>query len=139
VDNSSVTRKQFNIYFSGTEIIVAGKLKEPNIEEMRLRGEVRASTLNGITRYRINRLTRPPPRTIDDILHPPINVSVAEQPDWDNFLERLWAFLTIRQLLEKYDAERQDSPSTIRSNADSAKAKALELALKVNIFFKHYS
>ncbi|KAF4523726.1 hypothetical protein B566_EDAN011590 [Ephemera danica] len=45
----------------------------------------------------------------------------------DRFLERLWAFLTIRQQLERYEADGTEEPG---SEAEAARNKAVEMAVK---------
>ncbi|KAF4523728.1 hypothetical protein B566_EDAN011592, partial [Ephemera danica] len=133
VDGSSVTKQQFGLLFSGSELVVAGKLRDANTQDLQLGGEVRGQGHDGITAFPLH-------TPIDDetvILplpgRPQMSATPSPQPG-DRFLERLWAFLTIQQLLERYDAERQDDKivenGTTPSPAQNAKSKALELALK---------
>jgi hypothetical protein len=87
--------------FSGGELIVAGKLKEHVLPDS-LFGPVSGSSLGGASIFSSS--------------------GVAKASS----LERLWAYLTIQQLMEK-----QGEDDTNSTESKDAKSKALELALKV--------
>jgi hypothetical protein len=108
--------------FSGSELVVAGKLRDDSAQNVQLDGEIQAISQTGEARF----VLRP---NIDEILPlPGIPEPRPIQPG-DHFLERLWAFLSIRQELEKYDAERSDTEAG--SSAEIAKNKSIQLALRV--------
>lgn len=103
--------------FSGSEIVVAGKLRE-NIEN--LEGSVLTS--------RDNYPLLPVPGLLPG--------EITKKNDRNNFLERLWAFLTIKQKLKEFDA--LNVPDVKEANnetteAQAAKAEALKLSLKVTL------
>ncbi|KAJ9598936.1 hypothetical protein L9F63_010530, partial [Diploptera punctata] len=103
VEKDLTTRQEFPTFFSGSELVVAGKLKKHTLPESLL-GEVSGTTLSG------------------DSLFSSSNVDKASS------LERLWAFLTIQQLLEQHDLQPEDGNNSTENN--TAKKKALQLALK---------
>lgn len=100
--------------FSGSEIVVAGKLRE-NIDGLE------GSVLSSRDSY--------PFLPVPGVIPGDKNRTI----DGNNFLERLWAFLTIKQKLKEFDAlnvpDAQDGNET--SEAQLAKAEALRLSLKV--------
>ncbi|XP_069328149.1 inter-alpha-trypsin inhibitor heavy chain H4 [Eulemur rufifrons] len=93
-----VTRENFRLFFKGSEMVVAGKLRDqsPDVLSARVSGQTHTQNITFQTES-----------------------SVAEQEEefqspkyiFHNFMERLWAYLTIQQLLEQSvsasDAERQ--------------------------------
>jgi hypothetical protein len=102
VEEYSVTQHVFPTLFSGAELIVAGKLKK-NVLPDSLLGHVSGSSLDGASLFSSS--------------------GVAKAYS----LERLWAYLTIQQLLEKQELQGEDD-----TNSTQSKEKALELALKVH-------
>lgn len=97
-----MTQHIFPTLFSGAELIVAGKLKNHVLLDS-LVGHVSGSSLDGASLF---------------------SSSVAAKA---SSLERLWAYLTIQQLLEKQELQSEDD-----TNSTQSKEKALELALKVH-------
>jgi hypothetical protein len=83
---------------------VAGKLKN-HVLPNSLFGQVSGSSLNGASVFSSSGVPRA------------------------SSLERLWAYLTIQQLMEKHDLEGEDDTNSTESK--DSKRKALELALKV--------
>ncbi|XP_021550919.1 inter-alpha-trypsin inhibitor heavy chain H4 [Neomonachus schauinslandi] len=93
-----VSRDNFRLLFKGSEIVVAGKLRDqsPDVLSAKVRGQLRMQNITFQTES-----------------------SVAEQENefqnpkyiFHSFMERLWAYLTIQQLLEQMisasDAEKQ--------------------------------
>ncbi|XP_012521101.1 PREDICTED: inter-alpha-trypsin inhibitor heavy chain H4 isoform X8 [Propithecus coquereli] len=93
-----VTRENFQLFFKGSEMVVAGKLRDqsPDVLSAKVSGQTHTQNITFQT-----------------------EASVAEQEGefrspkyiFHNFMERLWAYLTIQQLLEQSvsasDAERQ--------------------------------
>jgi hypothetical protein len=104
VEEQSMTQHSFPMLFSGGELIVAGKLKKHVLPDS-LFGNVRGSSLGGASVFSSS--------------------GVAKASS----LERLWAYLTIQQLMDKHDLQGEDDANSIDSK--DAKRKALELALKV--------
>jgi hypothetical protein len=102
VEEQTVTQRVFPTLFSGAELIVAGKLKERVLPDSLL-GHVSGSSLHGASLFSSS--------------------GVAKASS----LERLWAYLTIQQLLDKQELQGEDD-----TNATESRAKALELALKVH-------
>jgi uncharacterized protein YegL len=103
VEEQSMTQRTFPMLFSGGELIVAGKLKK-NVLPDSLFGNVSGSSLGG------------------DSVFSSSGVAKASS------VERLWAYLTIQQLMEKHDLQGEDDTNSTESK--DAKKKALELALK---------
>lgn len=103
VEEQSVTQRTFPMLFSGGELIVAGKLKEHVLPDL-LFGNVIGSSLDGSSVFSSS--------------------GVAKASS----LERLWAYLTIQQLMEKHDLQGEDDANSTESK--DSKKKALELALK---------
>ncbi|EHB12995.1 Inter-alpha-trypsin inhibitor heavy chain H4 [Heterocephalus glaber] len=107
-----VTQNNFQLFFRGSEMVVAGKLRDQSPDV--LLGKVRGQThMENITFQ--------------------AESSTAEQEGlfqspkyiFHNFMERLWAYLTIQQLLEK----------TVSASDDESKAlktRALNLSLSYN-------
>lgn len=104
VEKQSMTQHTFPMLFSGGELIVAGKLKKHVLPDS-LFGHVSGSSLGGASVFSSS--------------------GVAKASS----LERLWAYLTIQQLVEKHDLQGEDDANSTESK--DAKKKALELALKV--------
>ncbi|XP_051967369.1 inter-alpha-trypsin inhibitor heavy chain H3-like isoform X9 [Xyrauchen texanus] len=77
---TNLTKNNFNIYFNGSEIVVSGQIKDNNVENF-----IAVSKGNKIT-YQETVMTK----VLSDV--PPEN---------ENFMERLWAYLTVKQLLEE--------------------------------------
>jgi len=99
-----MTQHTFPMLFSGGELIVAGKLKKHVLPDS-LFGHVSGSSLGGASVFSSS--------------------GVAKASS----LERLWAYLTIQQLIDKHDLQGEDDANLTESK--DAKKKALELALKV--------
>nr|CAD7599769.1 unnamed protein product [Timema genevievae] len=97
VVRDSLTRTNFHTLFDGSELIISGRLHANEIT-----GEVNANCYTGLIC----------PRIVKPEIIPGHKRS---------FMERMWAFLTIQQLLDKITAEEDNA---------SLKQKALELALK---------
>ncbi|XP_027032099.1 inter-alpha-trypsin inhibitor heavy chain H3-like [Tachysurus fulvidraco] len=109
---NSLTTNRFRQYFSGSEIIVAGRLN--NSETNTLNFEVSAQMLDK-----------------------PFEVKgKADAEEWavmfpeqeyifGDFIERLWAYLTIQQLLNKQD-------TCILTECENVTDEALDLSLKYN-------
>ncbi|KAF4529259.1 hypothetical protein B566_EDAN017662 [Ephemera danica] len=97
IDQLSITKKNFNLLFSGTELVVCGKLLDA-LANLSLNGEVKGMSVTGELKFCLTESS---------------TGSSTQASGQDRFLERLWAFLSIRQLLEKFDAERADDETLI--------------------------
>ncbi|KAL5240415.1 hypothetical protein ACI65C_007825 [Semiaphis heraclei] len=111
VDNITVTKKSFNLLFKGTELVVAGKLKHGN--SIDFNGTLNADSTEGDFKG-------PVIITCYDI--PIVPPEAVPHKRRFGHLEKLWAFLNIQQLMDKYELDKNEN--------STAKAKALELALK---------
>ncbi|XP_054243191.1 inter-alpha-trypsin inhibitor heavy chain H4-like [Indicator indicator] len=104
-----LTKNNFKLFFEGSEIIVSGKISN---ELDLLPVEIKAQSYTG-------GLT----------LREEANVKEKEQVFqnqsyiFENFIERLWAYLTIQQLLEKSISAQEEDQKILE-------AKALELSLR---------
>ncbi|XP_069668862.1 inter alpha-trypsin inhibitor, heavy chain 4-like isoform X2 [Periplaneta americana] len=98
VEEQSTTRRVFPTLFSGSELVVAGKIKKQALQDTLL-GQVSGSSLDGASSFRSSGIVK------------------------SSSLERLWAYLTIQQLIEQH--ELQDE-----ANSTESKKKALQMALK---------
>ncbi|NXI56817.1 ITIH4 inhibitor, partial [Chloroceryle aenea] len=104
-----LTKNNFKLFFEGSEIIVSGKI---NSELDVLPVEIKAQSHTG-----------------DLTLKEEANIKEKEQVFqnqsyiFGNFIERLWAYLTIQQLLEKSISAQEEDQKTLE-------AQALELSLQ---------
>ncbi|XP_078399467.1 inter-alpha-trypsin inhibitor heavy chain H3-like [Cetorhinus maximus] len=85
---SELTQSNFKQYYDGSEIVVAGKISDDNLES--LIAEVLAHTAN-------ENLTLKVEVKVSEVE----NVTQQQQYIFGDFTERLWAYLTIQQFLEK--------------------------------------
>ncbi|XP_067013871.2 inter-alpha-trypsin inhibitor heavy chain H4 isoform X10 [Anabrus simplex] len=130
VDSTTVTRKMFPIFFLGSECVVAGRLSDK--EGSDITGEVSGQAVSGDSSFPVDHI-----RVIPDIKYFVTNRSVSS-------LEKLWAYLTIQQLLEEEEANSEDkhflssddgknkteAELEAKKKFEEAKKKALELALQ---------
>uniref|UniRef100_A0A672QPU5 Inter-alpha-trypsin inhibitor heavy chain H3-like n=1 Tax=Sinocyclocheilus grahami TaxID=75366 RepID=A0A672QPU5_SINGR len=103
---ANLTQSTFNQYYNGSEIVVAGQITDNSLESFTT--EVIALSKSTKVVYHSSVLT-------GDLS--------SDRPEHENFIKRLWAFLTVKQLLEKMvllkDLEKEN-----------AKKEALDLSLK---------
>ncbi|KAM7095812.1 inter-alpha-trypsin inhibitor heavy chain H4-like [Ciconia maguari] len=104
-----LTKNNFELFFEGSEIIVSGKISnELDLLPVEIKAQSHASDLT---------------------LKEEANVKEKEQVFqnqsyiFGNFIERLWAYLTIQQLLEKSISAQEEDKKTLE-------AQALELSLR---------
>ncbi|ELR55869.1 Inter-alpha-trypsin inhibitor heavy chain H4 [Bos mutus] len=105
----SVTQDTFRVFFKGSELVVAGKLREqsPDVLLAQIRGQLHRENI-----------------TFMMMSHVAEQEEMFRSPKYifHSFMERLWAYLTIQQLLEQMvsalDAEKQ-----------ALEARALSLSL----------
>ncbi|XP_022178934.1 inter-alpha-trypsin inhibitor heavy chain H3-like [Myzus persicae] len=111
VDNVTVTKKSFNLLFKGTELVVAGKLKDGKLPDFN--GTLNADSTEGDFKG---------PVIITCFDFPIVPPDAVPQKRRIGHLEKLWAYLNIQQLMDKYELNKNEN--------STAKAKALELALE---------
>ncbi|XP_052465329.1 inter-alpha-trypsin inhibitor heavy chain H3 isoform X1 [Carassius gibelio] len=103
---ANLTQSTFSQYYNGSEIVVAGQITDNSLESFTT--EVIALSKSTKMVYNSSVLT-------GDLS--------SDRPEHDNFIKRLWAFLTVKQLLEKMvllkDLEKEN-----------AKKEALDLSLE---------
>ncbi|XP_020786637.2 inter-alpha-trypsin inhibitor heavy chain H3-like isoform X2 [Boleophthalmus pectinirostris] len=109
-DNAVMTQNHFRHLFAGSEIVVAGKLPDDNINNLL----VEVSAQGPSNDFQVK---GQPNAEEWDVIYP------DEEYIFGNFTERLWAYLTIQQLLEKSNI---GDPLEKEEN----KAKALDMSLK---------
>ncbi|KAM6126343.1 inter-alpha-trypsin inhibitor heavy chain H4 [Phoenicopterus ruber ruber] len=104
-----LTKNNFKLFFEGSEIVVSGKISnELDLLPVEIKAQSHASDLT---------------------LKEEANVKEKEQVFknqsyiFGNFIERLWAYLTIQQLLEKSISAQEEDRKTLE-------AQALELSLQ---------
>ncbi|XP_041047539.1 inter-alpha-trypsin inhibitor heavy chain H3-like [Carcharodon carcharias] len=107
---SELTQSNFKQYYDGSEIVVAGKISDDNLES--LIAEVLAHTAN-------ENLILKAEVKVSEVE----NVTQQQQYIFGDFTERLWAYLTIQQLLEK----RVSAAANEKKNLTD---RILELSLK---------
>ncbi|XP_071983200.1 inter-alpha-trypsin inhibitor heavy chain H3-like isoform X2 [Engystomops pustulosus] len=107
-----VTRSSFKHYYQGSEIIVAGRIANNSAET--LTAEVKAQGL-----------LQPFSVTVEAEVREEDEVSREQRYIFENFTERLWAYLTIEQLLTQQISAEGEERRHITE-------KALNLSLKYN-------
>ena len=123
VDKDSLTENKFHCFFDGTEIIIAGKLKTSNISHFR--SEITGKSSKGEIRLKM-----------DEELYPPV---IRHQPrmehrsNFTKFTERLWAYLTIKELLRKAMESSNDTTK------EEFNQRALRMSLKVSYLLSIFS
>ncbi|XP_048877653.1 inter-alpha-trypsin inhibitor heavy chain H3-like [Brienomyrus brachyistius] len=103
---SNLTQSNFSQYYNGTEIVVAGQISDNDLET--LTGTITARSKNNEVTYQ--------------------DVSVKEENLLDiyifeMYIQRLWAYLTVKQLLQKEVLLGQSEKEALRK-------QALDLSLK---------
>ncbi|XP_043563787.1 inter-alpha-trypsin inhibitor heavy chain H3-like isoform X1 [Chiloscyllium plagiosum] len=107
---SELTQANFRQYYDGSEIVVAGKISDNNLES--LIAEVFAQAAN-------ENLTLKAEVQVSEVE----NVTAQQQYIFGDFTERLWAYLTIQQLLEKRISAEPNEKGNLTN-------RILELSLK---------
>ncbi|XP_030632203.1 inter-alpha-trypsin inhibitor heavy chain H3 isoform X3 [Chanos chanos] len=105
----NVTQTDFSHYYNGSEIVVAGQLTDNNLETFST--EVIAISKKENVKY------------IDTIATQGRSTGVLS--GFENFIERLWAYLTVKQLLGKEQLLKGEKKK-------AAKKEVLDLSLKYN-------
>ncbi|XP_069689610.1 inter-alpha-trypsin inhibitor heavy chain H4-like [Periplaneta americana] len=122
VVRNSLSRKKFRRVFSGSELVVAGRLQSDNSSAT---GQVKGQSASGNTTYPFTpTVVQADNATGDQIVSP---------------MERMWAYVTIQQLLNEKEAEISDDDNESWTYFDSyedqiehtgTNATVLDLALR---------
>ncbi|CAH0698896.1 unnamed protein product [Spodoptera exigua] len=110
VRSESVTQHQFRTYYAGSELVVAGQVLD--VPELAPTVEAFCGVSDGKGRKRLEILPKVP---------------IEKKKQGTLPLERLWSYLTIKQLLDQRDASDDNEPA---DKENSPEKKALALALK---------
>uniref|UniRef100_A0A8C5SSJ5 Inter-alpha-trypsin inhibitor heavy chain C-terminal domain-containing protein n=1 Tax=Laticauda laticaudata TaxID=8630 RepID=A0A8C5SSJ5_LATLA len=109
---SDLTQNSFKHYYDGSEIVVAGRITDNDLNS--ITAEVKAQgALNEVT-YNEQADVEETTKALEE-----------QQYIFGEYIEKLWAYLTIQQLLEARAVAQGDEKENIT-------AKALELSLKYN-------
>ncbi|RXN23124.1 inter-alpha-trypsin inhibitor heavy chain H3-like isoform X1 [Labeo rohita] len=103
---TNLTKTSFGLYFNGSEIVVSGQITDNSVESFTT--EVIAVSRGSNVMYQDTIMTKDP----SDV--PPEN---------EDFMQRLWAYLTVKQLLERQVLLKGQEQ-------EDAKKEALKLSLK---------
>ena len=131
--NSSLTKTSFKTYFKGSEYVIAGKISESEAESESVEVVVFGEGEEGAFEKRFNLcflrpvplpmpiqvaaetgLLPPLPNDRPNCIFPPvIEKPEPEKSGPQNFIERLWAFLTIKNLLSEKKSEHEKRVSDL--------------------------
>lgn len=111
VKEDSLTKHNFRTFYAGSEMVVAGRIEE-DVKELTPQVSGFCGVEDGYGRKRYEIVPKIP---------------VEKKKTEYQGLERLWAYLTIKQLLDKIDAG-EDTPSDGEKSENEK--KALDIALK---------
>ncbi|XP_059049437.1 inter-alpha-trypsin inhibitor heavy chain H4-like [Achroia grisella] len=115
VKSDSLTKHSFRSYYDGSEVVVAGQVDETATEIVSsLNAYCAVDNQTGSVPYDVT-LTAPIPRSKNYYLP----------------LERLWAYLTVKQLLDKKDAQLDSEKSEAKEK--TPEKEALNIALKYQL------
>ncbi|XP_040215317.1 inter-alpha-trypsin inhibitor heavy chain H3-like isoform X2 [Rana temporaria] len=109
---ADITQNSFKHYFDGSEIVVAGRIIDNDLNFFSV--DIQAEGADNLLKYSENVQ-----------LQEKDGVSKQQEYIFGDFTERLWAYLTIQQLLEK-------RVSADPSEKEKLKQQALDLSLKFN-------
>ncbi|XP_033120421.1 inter-alpha-trypsin inhibitor heavy chain H3-like isoform X2 [Anneissia japonica] len=112
VETNSLTQTVFPNYFQGTELVVTGKLKATNITNEILEMTIAANSVDVAIEFPLTVDTEKPPEAL-------LNKHAI-----DDFAERLWAYLSIKDLL------RRRGISNSGAEKEELKQQALKLSLE---------
>uniref|UniRef100_A0A673BAP1 Inter-alpha-trypsin inhibitor heavy chain H3 n=1 Tax=Sphaeramia orbicularis TaxID=375764 RepID=A0A673BAP1_9TELE len=106
----SLTKNHFNHLFEGSEIIVAGRLSDNDVDNLQVKVLGQGPNMDFQMMDQASGVNW-------DVVYP------EEEYIFGDFTERLWAYLTIQQLLEKSEIGTQQEQ-------DNATQKALDMSLR---------
>ncbi|XP_053151285.1 inter-alpha-trypsin inhibitor heavy chain H3-like [Hemicordylus capensis] len=107
---SDLTQNSFKHYYDGSEIVVAGRISDNDINS--IIAEVKAHGAEEDLTFTEQADAEETEKALEE-----------QQYIFGDYIERLWAYLTIQQLLEKRNAAKGDEKTNLT-------AQALEMALK---------
>ncbi|XP_042874716.1 inter-alpha-trypsin inhibitor heavy chain H5-like [Penaeus japonicus] len=110
VEPNSVVRQGTSTYYSGDEVVLAGQLAEGATQ---VRPIITGQGRTGPMQFRVSRVSKP-----------------AEEPERDNYVERLWAYLTVQDLLSMQEVVED---SNLRAEM---RARALDIAVRFQFLTK---
>ena len=113
IDETSTTPVSFDRYYQGSELVVCGKLNNSNDPSRLLTVDIRGHAGNRPVTYSLS-------RTLNDLTVSPNQVII------DDFIERLWAYKKIKELLVQLLVSNNNSEQT------HLRSRALQLSLQYN-------
>uniref|UniRef100_UPI0037E7ABD1 inter-alpha-trypsin inhibitor heavy chain H3-like n=1 Tax=Semicossyphus pulcher TaxID=241346 RepID=UPI0037E7ABD1 len=105
-----LTKNQYSQFFNGSEIVVTGRVTDNNLDNLFVEVFAKGPEEDFLVQGKANVVNF-------DVIYP------EQDYIFGDFSERLWAYLTIQQLLENSDIGTQQEK-------DNATAKALDMALR---------
>lgn len=114
----NLTKSSFNSFFSDSELIVAGRIKNTNLKTLSL--SVHGSGVQGDISLALT-------ASILEHSTPTLFPSLTTPEDFEQITERIWAYVTLRQLLDKTLGD--DDVSTIQM--ETMKQKIIAMSMKV--------
>lgn len=116
---TNVTNTEYPYYFEGSEVIVAGKMVTVELQKgLVLRSEIQANSVEGIRILQAD-------AEIDDA---GFGYNLTGIGDYEEITEKVWAYLTIKELLKKALASEDELLK------EGYNREVLELSLKVENF-----
>ncbi|KAM9132701.1 inter-alpha-trypsin inhibitor heavy chain H4-like [Pangshura tecta] len=107
-----LTQNSFKVFFDGSEIVIAGKI-DNELDVLPVEIQAQSHISNLIFKEEAN-------------VREKEKVFQHQKYIFGNFIERLWAYLTIQQLLEKSISAQEEQQKNLQV------ARALELSMKYN-------
>ena len=114
-NKTSLTTNSFENFFDGSEIVVAGEIMDNTVS--RFVSNITGRTANGTVSF-----------DMDVDMREISSEASDDTAGLRDVTRRLWAYLTINDLLRKAKA------ATNKTDSDSMKKRALELSLKVTLY-----
>ncbi|XP_041349325.1 inter-alpha-trypsin inhibitor heavy chain H3-like [Gigantopelta aegis] len=116
VDTDSLTKSSFKNFFKGSEMIIAGKLDDITLQSLTM--NVIANAVEGPVDLELH-------SNVPDLQSQFRDMTRLTDPqNLAKITERMWAYLTIKEILEKQVGEKD------RVQKERLKQKAIELSLK---------
>ena len=113
MEEESLTETSFHTFYKGSEMVVAGRLRGVEGDQLKYNVEGSGANVYSQAGHQVELIPLQTSRPMDKFL------AVSHQNERQGFLERLWAFLRARELLDQIDATEDEA----------GKATALKLAL----------
>nr|XP_060621873.1 inter-alpha-trypsin inhibitor heavy chain H3-like [Anolis sagrei ordinatus] len=107
---SDLTQNHFKHYYDGSELVVAGRITDNDLNS--ITAEVKAQGAEEDLTFTEQADMEETAKALEE-----------QQHIFGDYMERLWAYLTIQQLLEKRNAAKEEEKANLT-------AKALEMSLK---------